>query len=207
MRLLIAILFLIVTKPVFSQCPLVVTAECAGVPMSGIIVSASQLENIDFTFDSFSKIIGGIGMSGKTQLRVQVQANTALCKWGLYMTIDNIGAVGATDWSSNVIYGTSGNPPGLDLLKVEIYNGCNTPINNRVYQEFVTNAQMIPIIEDLGAINVAGSCVTNVNGPGNYITNYNEFSFTVDYRIIPSPSLNITPGQYSVKVHFCLVEN
>ena len=39
--------------------------------MSGIIVSASQLENIDFTFDSFSKIIGGIGMSGIAEIMMR----------------------------------------------------------------------------------------------------------------------------------------
>ncbi len=207
MKWLTAFLFLLVVKPVFSQCPAIATADCQPIPFSGIILAASQLENVDFTFDNFSKIVGGIGMSGKTLLRIQVQPTTAACRWGLYMTMDNIGAAGAMDWSSSISYGTSGNIPSLNLLEVDVYNGCNTPINSNTYQMFTTNAQMIPIIEDLGAINVAGSCITNVNGPGDYLTFYNEYSFVVDYRIIPSPSLDITPGQYSVKIHFCLVEN
>jgi hypothetical protein len=60
--------------------------------------------------------------------------------------------------------------------------------------DIVNDASLIP----------AGSCATNVNSAGSYLTDPNEYTFMVDYRIVPG--LNFTSGYYQVVLHFCLVE-
>jgi hypothetical protein len=121
------------------------------------------------------------------------------------MYIDNNGApTPLNEWETSLPYSTSGAKPTLDLIQVKIYNGCNTPINSGVYQNFMpANGAFIDIINDV-ALNVAGSCTTNVNGAGSYLTNYNEYSFTVDYRIVPG--LTHAAGMYTLNIRFCLVE-
>ncbi|HET6226138.1 MAG TPA: hypothetical protein VFF27_07645, partial [Bacteroidia bacterium] len=151
------------------------------------------------------KYNGGISMSGATLLRLKVLGNDASCKWVLRMYIDNNGgATPANEWQTSLPYSTSGAKPTLDLIQVKIYNGCNTPINSGVYQNFMpATGASIDIINDV-ALNAAGSCSTNVNSAGSYLTNYNEFSFTVDYKIVPG--LNYAAGMYTLNIRFCLVE-
>jgi hypothetical protein len=161
--------------------------------------------NLDFTFDNFSKYNGGVTFSGATLLRLKVLPNDVSCKWVLRMYIENNG--GGTpnnEWETSFPYTASGLKPTLDLLQVKVYNGCNTPISSGIYQNFAAaNWAPIDIIND-AALNAAGSCVTNVNGAGSYLTNYNEYSFTVDYRIVPG--LSYAAGMYTLNIHFCLVE-
>jgi hypothetical protein len=191
---------------------------CEAVAMDmGIVSTASNTQNVDFTFDTFGKIKGGITISGSTLLRLKVPAKVILgvpqpCHWGLYMYIDNGGgATPANEWQSNTIYGTSGTKPHLDLMEVKVYNWCGTPCNTGTPQNFAaSNLACIPIVHDV-VTNIAGSCIPNVNGPGSYITNYNEYSFTVDYKIVPLPEppampLSLRPGQYTITIHFYLVE-
>lgn len=187
----------------FSQCGPPASAHCQGIPFSELIRSTPG--NIDFTFDNFSKYNGGITFSGATLLRLKVLANDVSCKWVLRMYIDNNGApTPLNEWETSLPYSTSGLKPTLDLIQVKVYNGCNTPINSGVYQDFLpANGASIDIINDV-ALNVAGSCTTNVNGAGSYLTNYNEYSFTVDYRIVPG--LTYAAGMYTLNIRFCLVE-
>ncbi len=187
----------------YAQCGPPASAHCQGIPFSELIRSTSG--NIDFTFDNFSKYNGGITFSGATLLRLKVLANDISCKWVLRMYIDNNGGgTPVNEWETSFPYGISGSKPTLDLIQVKIYNGCNTPINSGLYQNFVpANGAFIDIINDV-SLNAAGSCSTNVNGAGSYLTNYNEYSFTVDYRIVPG--LSYAAGLYTLNIHFCLVE-
>ena len=193
--------------------------DCNPVSLTeGIVSTATNSANVDFTFDTFGKIQGGISLSGSTLLRLNVPAKVlgGPCKWGLYMYVDNGNSTGGLDydgvptpvskWRTLASYGVGGNRPDLDLLEVKVYNWCGTPCNTGIPQFFnPTDLSCIPIIHDV-VTNVAGPCIPNVNGAGSYITNYNEFSFTVDYRIYPNFALSLRPGQYTVKIHFYLVE-
>ena len=187
----------------FSQCGPPASAHCQGIPFSELIRSTPG--NIDFTFDNFSKYNGGITFSGATLIRLKVLGNDPSCKWVLRMYIDNNGAPTPIDeWETSMPYSTSGAKPTLDLIQVKVYNGCNTPINSGVYQNFTpATGAFIDIINDI-TLTPAGSCSTNVNGAGSYLTNYNEYSFTVDYRIVPG--LTCAAGMYTLNIHFCLVE-
>lgn len=190
----------------YSQCGPPPSANCQGIPASELMQTSAG--NVDFTFDSFSKFNGGITMSGSTFLRLRVLPNNPTCKWILRMYIDNNpgGGTPVNEWETLNTYGTSGITPALDLIEVKVYNSCNTPINSGVYQTFVpVNGSSIDIINDVLAINPAGSCITNVNGAGTYLTNYSEYNFTIDYRI--TPGLNFIPGMYQVSIKFCLVED
>jgi hypothetical protein len=123
------------------------------------------------------------------------------------MYVDNNPVMGTpvSEWETVTPYGTAGAKPTLDMLDIKVYNGCNTPMFSGIYRSFgASNGSYIDIINNIGIIS-AGSCATNVNGAGSYLTNYNEYSFTVDYRIVPG--LNYRPGLYRMSIHFCLVED
>lgn len=148
----------------------------------------------------------GKTLSGSTILRLKVLANAPTCKWSLRVYIENNPASGTPvdEWESLQTYGSAGNAPSLDELGFRVYNSCGTPINNGVYQYFpAVNGGYIDIINDISLI-PAGSCITNVNGAGSYLSHYNEFSFMIDYRIVPG--LAFSAGVYTVNLHFCLVE-
>jgi len=188
-----------------AQCGPPAASNCQGVPASNMFVTGNT--NLDFTFDSFQKYVNGITISGATQLRLTVLPNNASCKWKLRVYVDNNPSAPTpnNEWETLNSYGGSGNTPLIDLLEVRIYNGCNTPINSGVYQSFTPlNGSYIDIINDI-VLNPAGSCGPNVNGAGSYLSNYKEFSFTIDYRL--RPGLSYKAGAYQLSLRFCLVED
>lgn len=199
-------LWLICLFPVygFTQCPGVTTANCQSAPVSELALSGNS--NVNFLFDNLTSYNAGITQSGSTTLRLKVAANNASCKFALRMYVENNpgGGTPVDQWESLLTYGSGTDAPTLDLLAVKVYNGCGTPINSGVYQNFLpVNGSYIDIINDID-LNPAGSCVENVNGAGSYITNYNEYAFMIDYRIVPG--LSFTPGIYQLVLHFCLTE-
>lgn len=173
------------------------------------IVSATG-EQADFTFDSFSKYISGITYHGIANVDVKVDDQLPAnpnCKWALSMTVENNPSAGtpANEWESLVTYGTgNASPPTIDILEVRITNGCSTSPIDGTYQSFTLDGDYIDIIENTGIRINAGSCTTNVNGPGSYLSQYDEFHFQIDFRIIPG--FNFNPGIYQLQVKFELVE-
>lgn len=196
--------FTLMTTISEAQCGAPTTSNCQGVPSSELIQSGSG--NSDFTFDSFSKYAAGITQSGTTMLRLKVTPNNASCKWSLRVYIENNPGSGTPldQWETLNNYGGGSDAPTLDLLSIKIYNGCGTPINNGIYQHFsAINGSYIDIINDATLV-PQGTCGTNVNGAGSYLTSANEYTFLVDYRIVPG--LHYTPGNYQIILHYCLVE-
>jgi hypothetical protein len=170
----------------------------------------SNTPNVEFSFDSFSRINAGLQMSGSTILRVKAVNNSGLtCKWNLIMYVYNMGGSAAPDeWTALTNYGASGGTvPELDLIEVRVTNACGTPANSGQWQTFspVTTGASLRIINDLG-LNLPGTCNTLLptNTAGSYLNNYSEYSFTIDYRI--QPGLNLRPGRYNIKIVYCLSE-
>lgn len=197
--------FLLVPLKGNAQCGPPPASNCQPFPASSILLSGNN--NHDFVFDSFSKYINGITISGATQLRLTVLPNNASCKWKLRVYVDNnpSTATPVNEWETLSNYGGTGTVPLIDLLEVKIYNGCNTPLNSGVFQNFTpVNGSFIDIIKDIVII-PAGSCTSNVNGAGSYLTNYKEYSFTIDYRL--KPGLVYKAGGYQLSLRFCLVED
>lgn len=163
------------------------------------------------TFDSFTKYNGGININSVARVRVRVEDQAIpdpLCSWSLIMTIDNNAGVGTpvNQWEELVQYGGGlGNNPAIGLLEVRVRNACTTSPNDGVYQTFANNGDILNIIEPLLPRTNAGSCANNVNGPGSYLTNYDEFNFDIDIRVRPDFTLN--PGVYALSVRFRLEEN
>lgn len=201
---------LLFNKKVFSQVCAAATVNCEDAVAGDSRLVLSTPSTVDFVFDKFSEYAGGIVLAGSTELHVRVDALNAMCKWSLKMTVDNnvgLPAPAATDWFKAATYGLGvvGNIPQLDLIEVKVYNGCNTPIASGAYQNFAAaTGSSLDIINDI-VINPAGTCATNVNGPGSYLGNYNEYTFVIDYRIVPG--FTFSPGIYQMKINFCLVEN
>lgn len=167
--------------------------------------------NVDFTFDSFAKYIGGITQNGATQIRVNVSNSVNLdpnCRWSLSAIVDNnpLSGTPANEWESLVNYTSSGTAPQLNMLEIRIRNTCNTSLTGTGFVNLLNNhGDALNIIDFNGGITIpAGSCVTNVNGPGSYLTNYNEYHFTIDYRI--TPGLSLRSGIYQISLKFLIIE-
>lgn len=198
-------------KTTYSQPPCTnpVTSNCSDAVSGSSRFYMSTSGNIDFAFTDMKKYISGITYSGATQLRLKIdEINPGSCRWRLLMYVDNNNVLPPNHWEVLNTYGSVGSIPELDLIQVKVYNGCGTPLNSGVYQIFAGNNQydILEIIPPLPNTNPAGTCdgSTPTNGPGSFLTHYNEYNFTVDYRIVPG--FNHRPGTYQLNIRFCLVE-
>ncbi len=163
------------------------------------------------TFDSFSKYEGGMIINGVAKIKIRVEDKAVvdpLCSWFLTMIVDNNPGAGtpANEWEELAQYGNGlGNNPPINALEIRVRNSCSTSPVDGVFQTFTNNMDILDIITPLLPVTPAGSCAVNVNGPGNYMSNYDEFSFTVDIRVKPNFTLN--PGIFQLNIKFHLEEN
>ena len=167
--------------------------------------------SLKLQFTSFSEYASGVTIIGATTLKLVITDKAVIdpdCRWFLTMEIENnpLGGTSSNDWETLVQFGTGSAPePTLDILEVRISNNCVTsPIDGVFTKHFTNHGNIQDIIAKLITRVNAGSCISNVNGPGNYLTNYNEYTFRVDVRVVPS--LNFKPGIYQVNLKFHLEE-
>ena len=163
------------------------------------------------TFDDFTDYNGGVIINSVAKIRIRVEDQVVvapLCSWSLVMTIDNNSGAGTplNEWEELLQYGsgTGINPP-IAALEIRVRNTCATSPINGVFQTFTNNGDLIDIIAPLLAKTVAGSCALNVNGPGSFLMNYDEFNFDIDIKVTPNFSYN--PGIFQLNVRFHLEEN
>lgn len=173
-------------------------------------LSVSSNANVDFSFDTFGEYMAGITQNGSTKLKVAVSNslnNNPSCRWNLVILVENASATTApTEWEQLQSNSTSGTAPQIDMLQLRIRNNCNTSLTgNQFFNVPTTTGTPIIVISNNGITTPAGSCTTNVNGPGNSITNYNEYSFDIDYRIVPTNG--VRSGVFQLKVKYLLTEN
>ncbi len=172
-------------------------------------LSVSSNANIDFSFDTFGEYMAGITQNGSTKLKVAVSNslnNNPSCRWSLVILVENASAATApTDWEQLQSNSTSGTAPQIDMLQLRIRNNCNTSLTgNQFFNVPTTTGTPIIVISNNGITTPAGSCTTNVNGPGNATNNYNEYSFDIDYRIVPTNG--VRSGIFQLKVKYLLTE-
>lgn len=183
----------------------------AQVHCANVQIDYTDADRIDFTFDNFNKYLSGITYNAIATIKIRVDQKTPIdpdCRWLLRMQVDNNPTSGsaAQEWETRMQYSaTSSTPkPTIDILNVRVDNSCHTPLNAGLYQQFLNHADQLDIIENTGILISAGSCVQNVNGPGNYLSNYDEFIFHVDLRI--TPGFTYRPGIYELRLTFQLEE-
>ncbi len=206
---LLIFVFFAPAKSIRAQpCTNPTTSNCADAIAGTSEFIMSTPGNVDFEFDDMRKFINGITHSGSTRLRLKVnEIVVGTCKWRLMMYIDNNGTLPNNEWETLTTYSATGSNPQLTLIQVKVYNGCGTPLANGIFQIFSNNVQydILDIIPQLAVQNNPAPCDgTPINGPGSYLTDYNEYNFTIDYRILPGYALR--SGAYQIKIHFCLVE-
>ncbi len=201
-------------KVTVVACDVPTTNNCdPNIANSAIIMDTQP--NKEFTFDNFSKYSGGITINGSTILKIKVAAitpTTTTCQWKLVMIVSNGGSPApAPEWETLTNYGTSSSTPKptIDLLAVRVSNGCNTPQNSGIWQFFApADGSPIEIINPatLQAPGAGSACsVGQTNGAGTYLgVDYNEYTFTIDYRM--NPGVSYQPGRYELFIKFCLVE-
>lgn len=201
-----------ITRSVFLPAVLAIylSQSFAQIVCADVEILPASGERADFVFDSFSKYISGIAMHGIATVNVkvddQIPANPD-CKWMLSMSVENNPASGtpADEWEQLLSYAAGTLPKAeIEILDVRITNICHTSPVDGTYQNFTQTSDIIEIIENTGIRINAGSCTTNVNGPGSYLSNYDEFHFQIDFRIIPD--FDYDPGIYQLQLKFELVE-
>ncbi len=202
-------LLLAVQTDSFAQYPCddPATSNCAD-KLNGSFLNMSTSNNIDFVFDEMRDYVTGITLCGKTQLQLNVEEIIPLnCKWRLRMFVDIGLHMPDDEWEPLVMYGAGTDIPPLNLIQVKVFNGCGTPLFNGAFQSFIGNQNwdILEIIPNSDPRVDSGPCDGSpVNGPGSYLTDYNEYSFTIDYRI--DPKFQYSSGAYQIIIRFCLVE-
>lgn len=207
-KLFLGIAFLLITNAGFAQpaCNISPTTNCDPIG-SGSVFLMSSATNVDMTFDTFGKYLSGITVNGASLLRLVVTEAVAPCRWQLHVNIDNGGIAPITEWEPLVAYGAVGPPhPTVDLLQVRVRNACNTSLSGNNFVTVPNINTAIDIVDSPGISNASGGCAgINVNSPGSYLTNYGEYSFVLDYRVIPTFAFR--PGIYQLTVRYCLTED
>lgn len=162
-------------------------------------------------FDDFGKYTGGIVYNSVARVRVIVRDKTVPdpeCTWILRMFIENNAGAGTpiTEWEEITTYGSgAGSNPEISLLEVRVRNSCATSPSDGIFRSFTDTTNILDIISDMLPLTPAGSCTQNVNGPGSYLTNYDEYNFNIDVRVQPGFSYN--PGIFKLNIKFRLEEN
>lgn len=199
------LIFSLLVRKAYAQCGIPMTAFCNPATTD---ISLDTPINVDMTFDSFSEYNGGITINGSSIVRLKVFDNPAsTCNWKLKMIVLNNGIPAANEWDRTATYGVgAGADPLLSLLQVRVTNGCGNTTMNGVWRSFPALAgSSLDIINS--AVNTpAGTCdpLLQTNGAGTHLANYNEYSFTVDYRLVPG--FTYIPGRYELSIKFCLTE-
>lgn len=188
-------------------CPVSPTANCNPVG-GGSVYLMTSAANVDMTFDTFGKYLSGITVNGATLLRLIVTEAVPDCRWQLHINIDNGGVAPINQWEQITTYGNPGPPnPTVNLMQVRVRNACNTSLTGTNFVNIANINQTIDVVESPGMNNPPGvGCPgSNVNRPGSYLTNYGEYSFIMDYRVIPN--FSFMPGLYQLTIRYCLTED
>ncbi|MAZ38123.1 MAG: hypothetical protein CL842_11790 [Crocinitomicaceae bacterium] len=164
--------------------------------------------SLNLPFTSFSDYASGVTIIGAATLKLSVSDKAIVdpdCRWRMEMQIENGSAIG-NDWETLVQFGSGVAPnPTLNILEVRISNNCATGIANGIFTKpFTSTLDIQDIIAASAATIAAGSCTPGVNGPGNYLENYDEYTFRVDVRV--KPGLIFSPGIYQVNLKFHIEE-
>lgn len=228
--IIFCLFYLFLLNYVFSQTSwcTVTTVQIPNRCIDGEIVDLSLQESQkEFVFDSFAKWKSGITLYGGSIIKIIAKQDTSInappladppCFWKLLMQIDNTGGLTPSDeWKTEDSYGTvSGDKPSIDMLQIRVDNGCHTP-QVTGFQSFSSHEDILPIIDPPSGVNTnignsncsSGSDNAETNGAGTYLgPDYNEFSFTVDYKIVPQVGQipGLAPGRYTLVLKFCLSE-
>ncbi len=167
--------------------------------------------NALFSFDQFRNYQGGMVLSNVATLRINVEhlaVPDPQCSWSLSVMIDNNPASGTpiSEWEELSPYGIGvGNNPSIDILEMRVRNNCQTSPMNGVFQSFANHGDILEIIQGALPVTPAGSCTSNVNGPGSYLSQPGEYTFNIDLRI--RPGFDFDPGIYMINLRFHLEEN
>ena len=164
--------------------------------------------SLNLPFTSFSDYASGVTIIGAATLKLSVSDKAIVdpdCRWRMEMQIENGSTIGS-DWETLVQFGSGVAPnPTLNILEVRISNNCATGIANGIFTKpFTSTLDIQDIIAASATTIAAGSCTPGVNGPGNYLENYDEYTFRVDVRV--KPGLIFSPGIYQVNLKFHIEE-
>lgn len=174
-----------------------------------VSLTMTSQASTDLSFDSFGKYLGGITQNGATRLKINVDNSVTSnpdCRWNLVVLVDNgSGATPNDEWETLFTQSTSGTVPKISTMQLRITNRCNTSqTGDQFFNVPLVSGTPIMVITNTGITTPAGSCITNVNGPGNSTSNHDEFTFDIDYRIVPGAGLK--SGIYQLRVRFLLTE-
>lgn len=181
------------------------------------VVELQSTSSVDhyMTFTDFTKYQSGYTIMSAARLRVKVENKAVVdldCSWKLRMFVENNSGAGTAPdkWEEVTLYGNgNADTPLISDLEIRVNNNCGTPLETE-FRSFTDINEVLNVIEEMvpQIIVPAGSCTAsgtkNVNGPGSYLTNYDEFSFDIDLRF--KPGFKYNPGVYKLNIRFRLEE-
>lgn len=187
------------------------TVGIAQVHCGTVAIVPNSSVNQVVVFDDFTKYNGGVTINSVTRIRITVEDKTVvdpLCSWNLRMFVENNSGAGTPidEWEELATYG-NGNAanPQISVLQIRVRNSCSTSPSDNTFVNFNDTSDVLDIIAQMLPVTPAGSCTQNVNGPGSYLTNYDEFTFDIDVRI--NPGFQYNPGIFNLNIRFRLEEN
>tara|TARA_R110002073_G_scaffold128999_6_gene275290 strand:+ start:57090 stop:57710 length:621 start_codon:yes stop_codon:yes gene_type:complete len=187
------------------------TKAFAQVHCGAVAIVPNSSVNQVVVFDDFTKYNAGVTIHSVARIRITVEDKAVvdpLCSWSLRMFIENNSGAGTPvdEWEELTRYGNgnAGNPQ-ISALQIRVRNTCSTSTADNVFRNFNDTSDILDIIEQMLPVTPAGSCSQGVNGPGSYLTNFDEFNFDIDIRI--NPGFQFNPGIFNLNIRFRLEEN
>ncbi len=153
--------------------------------------------NITFDFNTIQEYINGITYMNAVTLNINASS-----QFDIYVgaTTTNVGY-----WDVTQTYSTGGDPPPIDILKLQFRNASST---SQVSGFFTLQDINTPtyIIGTNAAPDPSINCPnTGTNTAGDYSANPSCYKFTVDLRIVPG--FTYQSGLYTLRIDYVIIED
>lgn len=180
--LFILLLFMFFVKDVSSQ---------------SLSFEAVSNQDVDFVFNTIQKYQSGLVAMNAMTLRITAVG----VNWDLYVGAETDVA---GSWNVVTTYGTNGDEPNVELLKVRFRNTANTSQETAFFN--LTDVNTPVYIIGSGAVDPSINCPgAGTNTPGSYLSEPQCYLFNIDLQITPGFSLK--PGLYELIIKYVIVED
>ena len=167
-------------------------------------VDLASSPNVDFTFNTMSKLTSGIVIPNAISLNIEAVGS----QWDLY--VGSVTTI-AGQWDNSIYYTSSGNNNiPVNILQMRVHNLSNTPqISGYVPLQDVAVSTLDIIGNHLSAPDPAVNCSDFVhvgtNAPGTYTVDPQCYTFKVDLKIVPG--IIYRPGVYTLQIEYIIQED
>ena len=169
-----------------------------------VSIDLATATNVDFTFNSISKLVNGIVLPNAITVNVECTSG----QFDLY--VGSVTSVAGL-WDNASYYTSTGNGNiPVDILLMRIHNLSNTSqLSGYVQIQDVATSTLDIIGNHTSAPDPAVNCSdiipVGTNTAGSYITDPQCYQYRVDLKIVPG--FIYRPGLYTLQIEFIIVED